>query len=397
MSIVQHSMHRIYVLARWYLTNTAPSTANAQRFGCSRYTVTSTITESLYSGLRAIQKSLTNDIRVWADALCINQDDFEERSAQILLMREIYHSAFVVRIWLGISSPDAARCFEFIEDNVVEEAFETVWQGAGETLGNSMFRIGQTFAEVGDIITPVARDDESELLLSPDENYSLHQESIEDISYWCPPERRLRKVEIEGDFAEISILMARIFIQHDWFTRMWVVQEVGAVSCVEMQIGSVAMGCKSIKEYKLQTYFTAKGRIDYFVVVDKEKGGVKGTAGGFMLLTKPEKELFVKLKKDYKDVKGDIEEQINIVYDFGDSKSERVLWLERIAFPYYTTTLKDEKIWSSYKLLPRKEFDAGSKDAEDPSLARVLIAVEIVLRDAYRLCSDTSPDRKMTQ
>lgn len=72
------------------------------------------ITESLYSGLRAIQKSLTNDIRVWADALCINQDDFEERSAQILLMREIYHSAFVVRIWLGISSPDAARCFEFI-------------------------------------------------------------------------------------------------------------------------------------------------------------------------------------------------------------------------------------------------------------------------------------------
>lgn len=106
----------------------------------------------------------------------------------------------------------------------MEEAFETVWQGAGETLGNSMFRIGQTFAEVGDIITPVARDDESELLLSPDENYSLHQESIEDISYWCPPERRLRKVEIEGDFAEISILMARIFIQHDWFTRMWVVQ-----------------------------------------------------------------------------------------------------------------------------------------------------------------------------
>ena len=41
--------------------------------------------------------------------------------------------------------------------------------------------------------------------------------------------------------------------------------------------------------------------------------------------------------------------------------------------------------------------NAGSKDAEDPSLVRILVAAEAVLRDAYRLCSDTSPDRKMTQ
>ena len=52
----------------------------------------------------------------------------------------------------------------------------------------------------------------------------------------------------------------------------------------------------------------------------------------------------MKLEKDYKDVKGDIEEQANIVHDFGDSRSERVLWLERMAFPYHTITLKDEEI-----------------------------------------------------
>ncbi|CZR57859.1 uncharacterized protein PAC_07748 [Phialocephala subalpina] len=220
------------------------------------------ITENLYSGLRAIQKSSPNDILVWADALCINQDDFEERSAQILLMREIYHSAYAVRIWLGPSSPDATRCLEFVdkitgssaqmgdaqntEDDAVEEAFESVWQGAAEALGNSMFRIGQSFAEVGDIISPAAKDEVAELLLSPDENYSLHQDSIEDISNWRPSDRRLRKVKHEGDFDEISNLMARIFIQHDWFTRMWVVQEVGAADTVEMQVGSVAMGWRYI-------------------------------------------------------------------------------------------------------------------------------------------------------
>jgi hypothetical protein len=58
--------------------------------------------------------------------------------------------------------------------------------------------------------------------------------------------------------------------------------------------------------------------------------------------------------------------------------------------------LKNKKIWSSYKLLLKKELDTGSKDAEDPSLVRILVAAKAVLRDAYRLYSDTSLDRKIT-
>ena len=60
------------------------------------------------------------------------------------------------------------------------------------------------------------------------------------------------------------------------------------------------------------------------------------------------------------------------------------------------TTLKDEEIWSSYKLPPKKELDAGGEGAEDLNLVRILVAAEAVLRDAYQLCNDTSPDRKMT-
>ena len=59
---------------------------------------------------------------------------------------------------------------------------------------------------------------------------------------------------------------------------------------------------------KLQTYFTAFGRIDYFVVINEENGGVKGTARGSMPVIEPEKELFEKLEKDYKDMKCDLEE-----------------------------------------------------------------------------------------
>ena len=150
------------------------------------------------------------------------------------------------------------------------------------------------------------------------------------------------------------------------------------------------------KECKLQTYFTGKGLIDYFVIVEGPSQSSRSKLDSARL-TETEEELFVKLEKDYEDVKGDIEEQASIVYDFGDSRSERVPWLEMTGFPFHMTTLKDEEIWRSYKLPPKKELDAGSRNAEDPNIVRILVAAEAVLRDAYRLCSDTSPDRKMTQ
>lgn len=44
--------------------------------------------------------------RLWIDAICINQDDYEERSSQVLLMRQIYRYASRVVIWLGIDTPE---------------------------------------------------------------------------------------------------------------------------------------------------------------------------------------------------------------------------------------------------------------------------------------------------
>ncbi|KAL9078931.1 MAG: hypothetical protein Q9157_002155 [Trypethelium eluteriae] len=42
---------------------------------------------------------------VWIDALCINQDDFNERSSQVLLMQHIYSRATSVIVWLGEKAP----------------------------------------------------------------------------------------------------------------------------------------------------------------------------------------------------------------------------------------------------------------------------------------------------
>jgi hypothetical protein len=42
--------------------------------------------------------------------------------------------------------------------------------------------------------------------------------------------------------------------------------------------------------------------------VDKEKSRVLGIAKGFILLIEPKKELFIRLEKDYKNIKEDIKE-----------------------------------------------------------------------------------------
>jgi hypothetical protein len=74
------------------------------------------ITENLYKALRVLQRDAMGDLKVWADAVCINQNDLAERSDQVFLMREIYHSAAEVRIWLGPSTTDGLKCLKFIAD-----------------------------------------------------------------------------------------------------------------------------------------------------------------------------------------------------------------------------------------------------------------------------------------
>jgi hypothetical protein len=42
---------------------------------------------------------------LWIDALCINQDDDYERSAQVAIMGRIYQTARRVISWIGLSDP----------------------------------------------------------------------------------------------------------------------------------------------------------------------------------------------------------------------------------------------------------------------------------------------------
>ncbi|KAI1211182.1 uncharacterized protein F4807DRAFT_419295 [Annulohypoxylon truncatum] len=73
------------------------------------------IRKNLNDALRALQHP-SRPRTIWADAICINQEDHEERSNQVILMGLIYWSASRVNIWLGPDRRGVAKmAFEAVK------------------------------------------------------------------------------------------------------------------------------------------------------------------------------------------------------------------------------------------------------------------------------------------
>lgn len=80
------------------------------------------LTSNLFSTLEHVRYPHRDRV-LWADAICIDQDSYSERSQQVLLMAKIYSNAYRVLLWLGRESGDsvlaidvAQRVSEFVDD-----------------------------------------------------------------------------------------------------------------------------------------------------------------------------------------------------------------------------------------------------------------------------------------
>lgn len=72
------------------------------------------VRENLYNGL-LLFRSKSRDVRIWVDAICINQYNMAEKTKQIKRMAEIYNKAHHVRIWLGESGEDTDVAIDFVK------------------------------------------------------------------------------------------------------------------------------------------------------------------------------------------------------------------------------------------------------------------------------------------
>ncbi|KAI6383309.1 hypothetical protein MCOR25_000229 [Pyricularia grisea] len=117
---------------------------------------------------------------LWVDALCINQADLTERSAQVLRMKDIYSAAEEVLIWLGPEREHtraAIACFETM-------CFETMC-------------IGQKIRNEG--------------------NTGKHYFEIASDQWKIVAMRGADSEEMKGMFD---------FLTRDWFCRVWILQEL---------------------------------------------------------------------------------------------------------------------------------------------------------------------------
>ena len=81
------------------------------------------INENLSDALYQLAKSfsLGTTRYMWIDAICVDQDNSEERSSQVLMMDSIYSGAEKVLVWLGKDMTDFSNFAWFHSDALASE------------------------------------------------------------------------------------------------------------------------------------------------------------------------------------------------------------------------------------------------------------------------------------
>jgi hypothetical protein len=74
------------------------------------------VSPNLAAALRYLQWKETSRL-LWADAICISQDDVLERSQQVQMMRNIFEGAEQVLVWLGEANADSSLAVRLVNES----------------------------------------------------------------------------------------------------------------------------------------------------------------------------------------------------------------------------------------------------------------------------------------
>lgn len=148
-------------------------------------------------------------LRIWIDAMCINQNDMEERSQQVALMRSIYTRAEKVHIWLGEGEPAVATCLRIIRD-ICNFNTRTCPGGAKCSCPGTKHKIA-----LEEIDADLETKNGSHSFKAMHEVFHRSKEAFTEDDYdWAG-----------GRYsAELLVMMTTLF-SNAWFKRVWVVQE----------------------------------------------------------------------------------------------------------------------------------------------------------------------------
>jgi hypothetical protein len=107
------------------------------------------ITNNMECALRHLR--YTESPRVlWVDAICINQQDIDEKSKQVAMIVRVYNAAQTVYAWLGEDNRPSDNVFEILEEYQVRRARAVITSDldAAERLSSYRQLFRDTFQDV---------------------------------------------------------------------------------------------------------------------------------------------------------------------------------------------------------------------------------------------------------
>ncbi|KAH8645843.1 heterokaryon incompatibility protein-domain-containing protein [Xylariales sp. PMI_506] len=180
------------------------------------------VTRNLEAALRHLRNK-EDDRCLWIDAVCINQDDMEERNSQVLLMRSIYRSASKVVVWLGEDADDSDLVFPLCQrmyqhrNGLLNDMDDSLLWGHDRKT-----RLKQKLDQYRLKLTDEAggRAELEEGLMHQD-SQPQRQPRNEDDGEQRQPDTQ----SSDSDVTDIESHALSGLLQRPWFQRCWVVQE----------------------------------------------------------------------------------------------------------------------------------------------------------------------------
>lgn len=156
------------------------------------------ITANLSAALHAFRHN-TKSRYLWADAVCINQQDIVEKASQIILMAQIYGQARSVLVWLGPGDERTGHVF---------------------SLFKHLCSVATTYG---------VKSSHTESEDPTDDLWEGLDPTIEE-------KARLNSIAKDFDFHSMDA-----FYSLPWFKRLWVVQEIVLARAIQIRCGDYDM------------------------------------------------------------------------------------------------------------------------------------------------------------
>lgn len=131
-------------------------------------------TFAINSNLKTALKYLDfeDEEAIWIDAICINQNDDQEKSKQIAAMSQIYRGASEVIAWIGEPSPESRTAFDYMAA-WAQSVLAEVQFHQGRVVGGDIYQLNSAKDYIVSVFPSLKGDKAHQILKILKEDMSL--------------------------------------------------------------------------------------------------------------------------------------------------------------------------------------------------------------------------------